>query len=410
MTPQVRLDQDPVPTSAARYGEILNLVRRGEAATIAELCDATGLARSTVASRVALLRQEGLLAVSRHTSGGKGRAAAVYAFNPDAGSTLAAHIGMTATNVAVTNLEGRVLASRMLDISVDDGPESVLGSIEEAFRRLLTEAGGMRLHGIGVGLPNFIELATLEPAVLPGAGSPGANWEPERIAAVLGRDFDVPVLVDQDVNLLALAEHRVHWPDAQVLLCVKAGTVISAGVVVHGRIVRGKQGLTGEIGHTPVGSSEVLCNCGNRGCLNAVAGGKALAETLRAAGFTAHTVRDVADLAMRGVPEAVEQIRQSGRRIGDVLAGAVNLLNPEVISVWGYLAEPREHLFAGIRESLYQHAIPMASDAVQLVAAKLGNEAGIRGASMIVLEHTMSDAAVDLRMELVAASNARVTA
>src|SRR5699024_9942977 len=103
--------------------------------------------------------------------------------------------------------------------------------------------------------------------------------------------------VDHDVNLIALAEQHMHSPNPTVLISVKAGSVISCGILANGSIIRGKSDLAGEIGHTMVGGSQALCNCGNRGCLNATAGGKTLAETLKGEGFEANSVQDVVSLA-----------------------------------------------------------------------------------------------------------------
>ncbi|GGD31576.1 sugar kinase [Microbacterium faecale] len=383
-----------------RVGEIFSLIHRGEARTISELCDATGLARSTVGTRIARLLDLGLIAAASASPVGKGRAPSLYTFNPAAGIILAAQVGITASRAALTDLEGDIIDSVMVDTRVDLGAEPVLAALGNAFEALLagndTRTG--RLHGIGIGLPNVIELTRLNTESSdeePGAMS---DWS-ELVSTTLTKRFSAPAFVDQDVNLLALAEQRVHWPDSRALICVKAGTVLSAGVLIHGSVVKGREGLTGEIGHTTVQSGGGLCNCGNRGCLNVVAGGKALAENLRAEGHAAGTARDVARLAQQGLPEAIEQVRNSGRRIGEVLAGAVNLLNPDVITVWGYLAEPEEHLFAGLRESLFSHALPRASDAVKLVPARLGNDAGIKGASMIVVEHSLSEQAVEAQVE-----------
>ncbi|WP_043057145.1 ROK family transcriptional regulator [Enteractinococcus helveticum] len=386
-------------SAVLRSGELLNLIRQRGPCTISELSEAMELARSTVTSRVKILLDADLILESRSTASGKGRSAAAYEFNPNAGVVLTVQIGITASRAAVTNLDGHLLGSAMIEAKTSSGQIQVMQEIVQAFRQLLenNSTRGKRLYGIGVGLPNLLELRQVlnTSRDLP----TGSAWSLEELSTALVEEFDVPVFVDHDVNLIALAEYHMQSPRPEVLISVKAGTVISCGILVGGDIVRGRQDMTGEIGHTMIEGSDALCNCGNRGCLNAVAGGRVLAEVLREKGFEADSVQDVSALAKRGVPEAIEQIRMAGRRIGQVLAGIVNLLNPDVIRVWGYLAEPEDHLFAGIRESLAKHALPMSSEVVVLGPTQLRDDAGIRGASMLVVERMLTDDEIEQRLD-----------
>ncbi len=385
--------RSPGPARVARAGEVLDLVRRGTATTTSELAAAMGLARSTVAERVELLVDRGLLVAQDELVTRRGRPPTVLAFNPRAGVVLTAQLGMSGARVGVADLGGDLLATRAVDVEIGVGPDDVLALLEREFGRALEQAGETReqVFGIGVGLPGRVELETA-----PGVGTSATRpWRRYPIDERLAAAFGVPVVVGRGVSLLALAEHRAFWPSSTVLLGVKVGSVVECGIVVDGRIVAGGDNLAGEIGHTPVAGSDALCACGNRGCLNAVAGGSALARYLAAQGHHAESARDVARLAQDGVVLAGQTVREAGRHIGEVLAGAVNLLNPDVITVWGYLADAGDQLFAGMRETIYRSGVPAATHHVRLEHARLGDDAGIRGAAITVIEEVLRPESVD---------------
>jgi predicted NBD/HSP70 family sugar kinase len=210
---------------------------------------------------------------------------------------------------------------------------------------------------------------------------------PAHVAAVLGG----PVLVDNDVNIMALGEHASIYPDVEHLVFVKVATGIGAGIVSGGRLHRGAQGSAGDLGHVaaPHGG-DVLCTCGNVGCLEAVASGPAIVKALRAQGIEATDSRGLITLAKAGDLAASAAIRQAGREIGEVLATCVSMLNPSVIVVGGILAQSAESLLAGVREVVYGRSLPLATGNLQIVAARTGDHAGVIGAATMVIQHVLS--------------------
>lgn len=380
---------NPSPLRLARTGEVLDLLRRGAAETTADLAATMGLARSTVTERIDVLLRHGLIVSVGETSGARGRPASRFAFNQGAGVTLAAQVGMSGMLMAVTNLAADVLWYRKVDIDVSGGPEALLQELERHFDEGLAEVGEQagRLYGVGIGMPGDLEIA--------GTGATTAQWRSFPLAGRLEARYERPVFMDRDVNFLALGEHRTSWPDARVFLCLKVGTVIACGLIVGGQVVRGATGLLGEIGHTKVHGHEEPCTCGSRGCLNTVAGGAALAARLHEHGFDIHTAREVSELANRGVLEAVQEVREAGRQIGDVVAGAINLLNPDVIAVWGYLVDAGDQFLVGMQEAIYGTALPASARAVTLARSPYGDDAGLRGAALTVIEHTLDADAID---------------
>ena len=225
-------------TRIARSGEVLELVRRGSLSTTAEIAAHMGVARSTVAERIDLLTQAGLLVSEGARVVGRGRPARHLRFNPGAGLILVAQLGLSGSRVGVTDLAGTVLTSRTIDLDLSAGPASVLPRIESEWRQALKQVveGGTEVFGIGLGVPGPVELARVAGSVF------NHPWTDRPIAERLRATWAVPVLVDQDVNLLALAEHRANHVDAEVLLALKVGTALGCGIVVRGRIVRGGTG------------------------------------------------------------------------------------------------------------------------------------------------------------------------
>lgn len=376
----------------ARSGEVLDIVRRGGISTTAEIAAEMGVARSTVAERVERLIDHGFLTTAQHGRQGRGRPARGLRFNPDAGLVLAAQLGMSGTRIGVTNLDGNILTSGMIDVELATGPDAVLPRIEAEFRDVLrrVDASIEQVFGVGVGVPGNVELAAAT-----GAAAASHPWTDRPISARLRALFGVPITVGVDMNLLALAEHRAFFPEAEVLLALKVGTAIGCGIVVGGRVVQGGGGLAGEIGHTRVIGSDAPCVCGRSGCLAAVASGAAVAGRLRAQGLAAQSSRDVAALARSGIQEASDAVREAGREIGEIMAGAVNLLNPDVIVVWGYLADAGDPLFDGMRESIDRSGVEASSRHVRLKRSSLGDDAGIKGAAITIIERSLLPARID---------------
>jgi predicted NBD/HSP70 family sugar kinase len=375
-------------------GRILRLIREGEATTRAEIAEVTGLGRSTVAQRLDALAAHAFLVVTSDGSSTGGRPATVLAFNGEAGVVLAADLGATHSRVAVTNLRGDVLAESCHTIAIAEGPEVVLGWLEGTWEALLAEAGrpASDVRGVGVGVPGPVEFAAgrpVAPPIMPG-------WDDYPVGDRLSERFSAPALVDNDVNVMARGEHGVAWREAEGLLFVKVGTGIGAGIVSGGRVLRGHHGAAGDMGHVHVaGHDDVVCACGNTGCLEAVAGGRALARRLRELGLEAESSADVVRHVRAGQPEAVQLVRQAGRTLGEVLAACVNLLNPTVIVIGGDVAEAHEQLLAGVREVVYQRSLPLATRSLRIVRSQLGDRAGILGAATAVIEHVLSPEAVD---------------
>jgi predicted NBD/HSP70 family sugar kinase len=374
-------------------GALLELIRGGPGLTRADLGRLTGLGRAAVSQRIDRLVERGLVLETGDLPSTGGRPPSSLVFNGGSGVVLAADLGATHARLAVADLAGTMLAELAEDLEIARGPEAVLDVVAEQFRYLLRQAGRdpAEVRGIGMGVPGPVEYASgrpISPPIMPG-------WDGFSIPGHLARSFDVPILVDNDVNIMAVGEHWTNWRSERDFLFVKVGTGIGCGIIAERAIYRGAQGAAGDIGHISVAGEDVICECGNTGCLEAVAGGRALARSVRELGFEARNSRDVVVLARAQNPQVARLIRDSGRVLGGVLAGLVNAFNPGVIVIGGDVAEVHEQLFAGVREIVYQRATALATQHLEIAGSTLGDRAGTIGAAVLATEHVLSPAFVD---------------
>ncbi len=374
--------------------------------TRADLIELTGLARSTVAGRIDGLLSVGLLQPSGQSRSTGGRPPTRFAFNPDAKLVLAADFGATHGRAALTDLTARVVAEVTSELHIADGPELALGWLVEVAPQLLESIGrtAADLAGVGIGLPGPVEHDTgrpVKPPIMPGwDGFDVAGWVNERIGA--------PVLVDNDVNMMALGEHSVVYPEVEHLVFVKVATGIGAGIISGRRLHRGAQGSAGDLGHvqSPRGG-DALCDCGNHGCLEAIASARAIAQDLDPVHAPVNDAsRMVLERLARGDRDAIAAIRRAGRDIGEVLASCVSLLNPSVIVLGGALAGGAPSLLAGVREVIYARSLPLATGELRVVPAQTGEHAGVIGAATMAVQQFLAPESVDAMLANPAGLNA----
>ncbi|ELS53031.1 ROK family transcriptional regulator [Streptomyces viridochromogenes] len=387
----------------AGAGDLLELVRSGRATTRGALQQATGLSRATVGQRLDRLFRAGWL---REGAGGPvesplgGRPSITLEFDDAHAVVLAADLDTRHARAAVLSLTGEMLAEHSGTLVVEDGPDAVLGELGRWFAELLEKAGhrAEEVCGIGLAVPGPVDSETgrvVQPPIMPG-------WDGYDIRGRLARAFSehtgagrVPVLVDNDANLMAYGEQRTGYPDCSAFVLVKVSTGIGAGVVVDGSVYRGVDGGAGDIGHIRVGA-DALCRCGSYGCLAAVASGGAVARRLAETGVPAASGSDVRDLLASGHPGAAALAREAGRRVGDVLATVVTLLNPGVLMIAGDLAGTP--FLTGVRELLYQRALPRSTGHLDVVTSRLGERAGLVGAGALVVEYLYAPERVEERL------------
>ena len=379
---------------------VLDEIRLGRSRSRSELVDSTGLGRGVVAQRVGELLDRGLVIEGDVGPSTGGRPPRQLSFRADAGHILVADLGATSIDVAATTLDGRVLAHHAEPSDIGAGPDVCLGRVEELFRGLDPARHGLpgRLWGVGIAVPGPVEFRTgrpTSPPIMPG-------WDGYPIRERFATRTSAPVWVDNDVNALALGEWRAGVAvDHDDVVVIKVGTGIGAGIISEGRIHRGAQGSAGDVGHIQVvDDTAMVCRCGNIGCLEALAGGAALArdgEIAARAGRSAFlarvldesgcmTAEDVARAAIHGDAVALALLQEAGRRIGQVLASIVNFFNPSLIVIGGGVAKSGDQFLATIRETIYRRSLPLATRDLVIARSALGGLASVIGASSMVVD------------------------
>jgi predicted NBD/HSP70 family sugar kinase len=368
-------------------GRVIESLRELGVASRAEIARSTGLSPATVSTLVGQLVETGLVVdapqrLSRRSQ--SGRPPALITLDPSAGVAIGIDFGKRHLAVAVSDLSHEILAERWRTMHEDydarAGMDGAVKLVDEALTRSGTERD--RVLGVGLGLPGPIHRSTGtvgSSAILPG-------WTDVRIAEVMSERLALPVHVDNDANLGALAE--LHWGaghGASTLVYLKMATGIGAGLVIGGRLFHGAGGTAGEIGHTTVDEAGPICRCGNRGCLEMVASAPALAELLRATRGEV-TGERVVELALEGDPGCRRAIADAGSYTGHAVANLCNLFNPERIVVGGSLGAAGEVLLGPLREAVRRRVIPSAVEDVEIVPGVLGDRAELLGAVALVLK------------------------
>ncbi len=383
---------------------VLDLVRSGHARTRPELGRRSGLGRAVITQRVGHLINSGLLDEGELGPSTGGRAPRELRFRAEAGYVLVAELGATSLSVGLTDLAGRLVEHREQPWDIATGPEPTLHRVEECCDELLTELGSARrpVWGVGVGLPGPVEFASgrpVAPPIMPG-------WDGYPVRDRLARRYDVPVWVDNEVNTMALGEFRGGLGQGVAdQVYIKIGTGIGAGLISGGRLHRGANGCAGDVGHVAVVEDETaVCRCGNSGCLEALAGGAALARAATEAAAsgrsrflaelagTGHRLeaRDVARAAEHGDPVGIELLTRSGRLIGEMLATLVNFHNPSLVTIGGGVAASGDLLLSTIRQVVYHRSLPLATRDLRIARSPLNDHAGLRGAGFMVIDELFS--------------------
>lgn len=381
----------PPPLSPSSAGSVLALVRSG-AASRTDVARLAALSPTTVAARVETLVRAGYLREAGDGPSRGGRRPRRLEVSPDLGVVVGVDLGVQHATTGLVDTTGALLARRDVAVAIADGPEAVLNAVVRDVEALRAEHGdGRPLLAACIGVPGPVDARTgrvVSPARMPG-------WNGTDVAALLAPLLGVPVLVENDANLMALGEHAGAGADVEHLVFVKVGSGIGCGVVVAGALHRGAQGFAGDISHVTVSDAPpVPCSCGRTGCLDAVASGAALVRRLQDDGAAVHGIDDLVALARDAHPEATNLLREAGTRTGTVLATIINFFNPDRLVVGGQLAEA-DAFVAGVRSAVYTRCAPMVTDHLDVRSTQVGREAGIRGAARTALDHVLAPGAVD---------------
>jgi glucokinase-like ROK family protein len=379
-----------VKVSSRQQSRLLASLRDEGPMSRVALGERLDLPRAKLTGELARLVDTGLVEIGGPAASRGGRRSTLVHLADDL-RFIAADVGATSINVAVTDGRCEVLAIESEDCEVRLGPTPVLGRVVDLATRVLEKAPG-RLMGAGIGLPgpvSFRDGMPVAPPIMPG-------WDRYPVRDELAGKWDCPVTVDNDVNVMALGErHAGVARSLDDLIFVKVGTGIGCGIVLGGKVYRGVAGTAGDIGHIRLDDYGPACACGEVGCLEAYFGGSALARdalTLARSGRSTMlaekltdrgrlTAQDVGEAATAGDFAAANLVREGGRRLGHVVASLVSFLNPGMVVIGGGVSRLGHPLLAEVRSSVYRRSLPLATGNLPIVLSELGELAGVTGAA-----------------------------
>lgn len=245
------------------------------------------------------------------------------------------------------------------------------------------------LAGIGVGVPGLVDARQGIVKSLTNI----FGWKNVSLASQVKKELGVPVFLDNDVNLIALGEWKYGaGKNCANLVCITLGTGVGGGLILNNALYRGEGFTAGEIGHIPINEQGPQCNCGSYGCLERYVGNQYLLQRARKI-FKQKSIQleDVSRMAREGNAKAIAFWEQAGEKVGQALAGVVNVLNPRRIIIGGGVAKSFRFLVPGIRRVIQMKAMKIPAAMVKVVPAKLGDDAGLLGAQVLVKEWMSRD-------------------
>ncbi len=306
-------------------------------------------------------------------------------------------LGGTYTKLALVDTKGKVSNRTKLSTAAYRTRAGLIAAIVAEVNAVLAKArlSPRKILGVGIGVPGIVDFRRGRVYNL--TNVPG--WENTPLKGMLEAKLDLPVLVDNDVNLMALGECRFGaGRGAKNLVCITLGTGVGGGIIIDGALYRGSAFSAGEVGHMPLKERGLPCGCGSYGCLERYVGNRYIVDELKGKirrgsptlikklvnnDLSAMTPEIISKAALKGDRLSIDFWNTVGERIGVTLAGIVNLLNPERIIIGGGVADAGEPLFKSIRRTVGERALPVPGKAVKILKAKLGNDAGIIGAAAL---------------------------
>lgn len=297
---------------------------------------------------------------------------------------LGVDIGGTKIQFAFVEEDGTVLYDRKIPTEAEKGGAQVLAKVLEGIGDMLRRSD-RPVSGIGIGTAGQVdfETGTVVFAVdtLPG-------WTGTPLKAAVSETFGLPVWVDNDVNVLALAEARYGKPRYGQFICLALGTGIGGAIYESGRILRGTSGCAGEFGHMSVHYQGPVCSCGNRGCLELYASGSGIArlaqERIRERGWKVSwepNAESVIAAWQAQDPYASEIVEEALQALGTAVAGLVHAFNPEAVLFGGGMANAGALFFQRLAQICEQRTSPVMWKAVTLRPVSVGRHAGVIGAA-----------------------------
>ncbi|WP_078856361.1 ROK family transcriptional regulator [Streptomyces sp. NBRC 109706] len=360
----------------------MSAVQRRGSLTQIELAGVTGLSPATVSNIVKELTAGGVLHTSPSTRSGRRALQVTLARN--LGLVAGVHFGTRSLRVALADASMQVLGDQSMPLAPDHRADAGLRRAALLVMEMIEslDASPDELLAVGICLPAPVDRRTGRITAL----GMLRGWDGASVPEIIAEELDVPVGIDNDANLGALAETRFGAAVGRDSVAyLRVSHRVGGGLILGGQLVHGRAGGAGEIGHVTIDESGPICRCGNRGCLETYVGAPALLEMLTAS--HGHlTLRDVIVRAKDGDPGCRRVLSDTGQHLGVAAANLCNLVDPEIVVVGGQLSGAGEILLGPMRTVVEQRTMASTAGRVEVVAAELGAAAEVRGALAIALD------------------------
>lgn len=356
-----------------------------------QLARLLGLSPATVTALTRELIDSGVVQVVEQAPSRGGRPALLLGLVPQAATAIGVKVASDHIAGVRVDLEGEIV--ERFEERFDPAARDAVPWLQQWLRQKITDDGGLVL-GVGIGVPGLVTgVGVVE--------SPMAGWHGVPLAGLLAPALHVPVLIDNDVNTLAVFECLYgRGRDRENFLIVTLGRGVGLGIVAGGSLHRGAHGGAGELGHTTVLEDGPLCECGKRGCLEALVGDAALVGAGRRAGLLSARdgIAELVHLAGKGSPPALEIFAAAGAVLGRSVANIVSVFDPEVVLLSGEGTRAWQHLDTAFRHNLDLAVFPPLRG-VELDIASWDETAWARGAAALVLKAPLAPSSVDVTAE-----------
>jgi glucokinase-like ROK family protein len=378
---------------------VLNQLRLHAPLARADLAKRVGLNRSTISSIMTRLLEEKLVMETELRADKIGRPGLLLELNPEGGCAIGVEIGVDFVRVVLTNFVATVLWRRRLLISDGESQDMYLHIAEEMIRQALRRAKeqGLRVLGIGLGVPGMVDVAAGELRY-----APTLRWHNVDFGRRWEERFQLPVVVENNANAAALAEYYFgEAREAPSFIYLNASAGLGCGIVIDGRLFRGRSGFAGEVGHMMLDPDGELCSCGRRGCWETFVGPRAVVAKYRqrvemtngnrrndmdGVGFA-----EIVEAGAMGDPAAAAVLQDVALYLGLGIGNLVNILNPQLVVLGGVLSQADDQLVPVIKETVKQNSLfPMRAD-LSIVPSHFGADDCVMGAVALVLDNILRE-------------------
>lgn len=298
---------------------------------------------------------------------------------------VAVDLGGTNLKIALVDLKYRIIYKKFLKTQKFINKESLILELVSSVSKMISSANLKKnqILGIGLGLPGPIDVRKGLVHFFPNI----RGWNNVALRRILEKRLKIPVYIDNDAKLMTLAEHKLGAAKGfNYAICLTLGTGVGGGIISQGRLYRGANNASAEIGHLPINEKGPRCNCGGRACLEAYVGNKRILSTIKEKFGRDVSLEELSVLAKKNNSKALAIWNQVGEHLGVAISGLINILNPDCVVIGGGIANAGKFLFESIRKTISNRAMSVQARHAKVLKAKLGADAGLIGAAILAKE------------------------